>query len=115
MKVMEKSDFLQRKKQIEDNIYQLKKELSSLKAKYIESNQKFEIGELIKVIIPEIKFQNRVVEEEVLFGYVDGFEINYSGQVLPILFKQTKNGTKSKFRLYTHDGCIFSKIEKDKI
>ena len=112
---MEKSDFLQRKKQIEDNIYQLKNELSSLKAKYIESNQKFEIGELIQVIIPKIKFQNRVIEEEILFGYVDGFDINYSGQVQPILFKQTKNGTKSKFRLYTHGGCIFSKIEKDKI
>ena len=112
---MEKLDFLQRKKQIEDNIYQLKNELSSLKAEYIKSNQNFEIGELIKVIIPEIKFQNRVIEGEVLFGYVDGFEINYSGQILPILFKQTKNGTKSKLRLYTHGGCVFSKIEKNNI
>ena len=111
---MEKSDFLQRKKQIEDNIYQLKKELSSLKAKYIESNQNFEIGELIKVIIPEIKFQNRVIEEEILFGYVDGFDINYSGQVLPILFKQKQDGSKSKLRLYTHGGCTFTKIEKTK-
>ena len=112
---MEKLDFLQRKKQIEDNIYRLKIELSSLKKEYIESNKKFEVGELIQIIIPEIKFQNRVIEEKVLFGYVDGFEINYSGQILPILFYQTKKGTKSKFRLYTHGGCIFSKIEKDKI
>ena len=112
---MEKLDFLQKKKQIEYNIYQLKSELSSLKKEYIESNKKFEIGELIQVIIPEIKFQNRVIEGEVLFGYVDSFEINYSGQISPILFKQTKNGTKSKNRLYTTGGCIFSKIEKDKI
>ena len=87
----------------------------SLKKEYIESNKKFEIGELIQVIIPEIKFQNRVIEGEVLFAYVDSFEINYSCQVLPIVFKQTKNGTKSKIRLYTHGGCIFSKIAKDKI
>ena len=112
---MEKLDFLQRKKQIEDDIYRLKIELSSLKKEYIESNQKFEVGELIKVIIPEIKFQNRVIGEEVLFGYVDGFEINYGGQVLPILYKQKQDGSKSKIRLYTHGGCIFSKIEKDKI
>ena len=112
---MEKLDFLQKKKQIEDNIYQLKSELSSLKKEYIESNKKFEVGELIKIVYPEIKFQNRVIEGVVLFGYIEGFEINYSGQILPILFKQTKNGTKSKLRLYTHSGCIFSKIEKDKI
>ena len=112
---MEKLDFLQRKKQIEYNIYLLKNELSSLKAEYIESNQKFEIGELIKVIIPEIKFLNRVIEGEVLFGYVDGFEINYGGQVLPILYKQKQDGSKSKLRLYTHGGCTFTKIEKQNL
>ena len=112
---MEKLDFLQRKKQIEDNIYQLKSELSSLKKEYIESNINFEIGELVKIVFPEQKFFNRKIEEKVEFGYVDGFELNYNSQVIPILFKQKNDGSKSKIRLYVGGDCIFSKIEKNNL
>ena len=112
---MEKSDFLQKKYQLEENISQLKSEIVSLKKEYIESNRNFEVGELIKIVYPESKFFNRKIEEKVEFGYIDGFELNYSAQVMPILFKQKQDGSKSKIRLYAHGDCIFSKIEKNNL
>ena len=112
---MKKSEFLQKKYQLENHISELKSELCSLKKEYIESNINFEIGELIKIVFPEQKNFNRKIEERVEFGYVDGFELNYNSQVIPILFKQKNDGSKSKIRLYVGGDCIFSKIEKNNL
>lgn len=97
---MEKSDYLSKKNELDSKIKELQIKLHQLKKDYIEKNRKFENGDLIKIITAEFNYYSKIIENNISFGYVDGFELNYKDEVIPILLKQKKDGTKSKNKLY---------------
>lgn len=98
---MDKREFLYRKKLVMGQIHALNTNLDKLEEKYIKENAKFKIGEKVKIITPPYKYYSVSTGEEKItnhnerFAFIAGFEIDYKGDVIPILKKAKKDGSIS--------------------
>jgi hypothetical protein len=99
---MSKEEYLLEKTTISENIEKLRKDLKSLEIKYIEESAPFKIDDLVMVS------QNDNESEK---GIVDGFEVDYTGDIKPIVKKIKKDGTKSQHKIWVWHSSKISKID----
>ena len=113
---MEKEQYITNKKEIETKINDLRIELKNLNNQYISSKTDFSSGERVKVFTPERKASfmgkpgNELLPEKTRFAYFERYEIDYSGDLVPILSKEKKDGTPSKIRDYVGGAEMVLKI-----
>ena len=102
IRLMKKHEYKLRKESILEKIIALEEELKSLKVLYINANRLFNAGDRVMIAIPESKsvFSDKVFPEKVEFGYFSHDEVNYHCDIVPYIYKENKNGSQSKHRLY---------------
>lgn len=97
---MIKDEYIKEKNLILSKIDELKKDLKVLESQYIETNSPFEIGELVLVT-------NGETSEK---GFVDGYEVDWSNDIIPIIKKIKKDGSKSQHKIWVWTNSTISKI-----
>ena len=88
---MTKKDYITKKQEFLSKIEGLYNDLKTLESTYIESNKPFDVGEVVSVVNGES------VPEK---GIVDGYEISYIDEIVPVIKKIKKDGTKSQHKLW---------------
>lgn len=83
---MERMEFIKQIEELEKKQKEIKQEINLLKLKYIEENKSFEIGDRVKTKRGEI-------------GIVYNFDLDYKDEVKPLMWKEKKDGSASKFKL----------------
>lgn len=102
---MDKSYFIQRKAEIEEEIATWKQELKDLEEEYIESNQQFPVGSKVCIITPAhvetviMTDEKRNIPEQKRYSYVVGYEI-CRNDIAYVLLQAKKDGKISKLRDY---------------
>ena len=115
---MKKHEYKLRKESILKKIIALEEELKSLKVLYINANRLFNTGDKVMVTIPESKsvFSDKVFPERVEYGYFSHDEVNFYCDIVPYIYKENKNGSQSKRRLYFNSStAIMSKANNHDI
>lgn len=71
---------------ITDKIRELKEQIVIITKQYIEANKPFQVGDRVKTTHNE-------------FGIVYGFDLDWDGDVKPLMKKEKKDGKASKLEL----------------
>lgn len=104
---MRKEEYLLEKEDIKNRIQAEKDHLKELDSKYIRANLLYSIRERVKIVTPPYKYWNKMTEHTERYAYVIGYEINYSGDVIPILKKEKKDGTMGQIKDYFNSNTSY--------
>ena len=101
---MTKSEYIENKKKIEDQIEDLYDKLKSIKSEYIKSNRLFKDGEKVRV--------TNTSNGKEKFAFVYGYTVDaLSNDLVPNLRMCKKDGTMSKVDIYLWLSDIVSPIK----
>jgi len=92
---MTKEVYLESQREIEKRRQALNEEKKDLETAYIEAHKPYDVGSRV------------YSESENAYGIVQGFSIDYFGDIKPEVIKEKKNGELSKFRMYVYTGKDF--------
>lgn len=89
---MDKETYQNKTKYLEQEVKTIENEIQAIREHYIEKNKTFEIGDRVKTKYNEI-------------GIVFGFDLDWNGDVKPLMWKEKKDGTPSKHKLNVYYAC----------
>lgn len=77
---------------LKEKLRETKWQIEAIRQQYIEANKTFKIGDRVKTTHNE-------------FGIVYGFDLDWDGNVKPLMKKEKKDGKPSKFELNVYKVC----------
>lgn len=100
---MTKSEYIENKQKIKNQITDLRQKLKSLESQYIEANRLFKDGEKVKVTDTSNGNER--------FAFVNGYKIAFKAKLKPLLKKCKKDGTISQVNDFLHYTDIVNSIK----
>jgi len=116
---MTKEEYLLEKQSIEEQMSALREKYHDLKNKYVQANYPFGINERVEVVRCRHPYWSFGIktneptgynEESRRFAYVVKYTVNSKGDIEPILRKENKDGTMSKYPDYFNRFDTINKI-----
>lgn len=83
---MDKETYKKKTEYLSQELLSINNEIQAIRERYIEKNKTFEIGDRVKTKHNDI-------------GIVFGFDLDWNNDVKPLMYKEKKDGTRSKHKL----------------